>query len=424
MYYSINTMEYISDLHLHSKYARSCSPELTLENIARVAEEKGIGLVGTGDFCHPAWAKEIENKLEEVGKGIYKLKGSGKTPLFVLSNEISCIYSQGGKTRRLHICIWAPDIGFVKKLNNALAKRGCKLASDGRPIIGMSAKELLKICLEIDEKHLTIPAHAWTPWFAIFGSKSGFDSIDECYEELTPYIYAIETGLSSDPLMNWSVSALDKVMLVSNSDAHSLDNLGREANIWDLENPSFSEIYDLLKNKDKKKFISTIEFFPEEGMYHIDGHRDCDFSCLPIQTKKINGICPKCKQALTIGVLNRVDKLADRKEKDINSSDFVPFQSLVPLKEIISDCLGVGKHSKSVLEIYKQLIQKGRNEFNILRNLNHDELKSFCHPAIMEGIIRVRNRQIELIPGFDGRYGKIKLFKDSEKIKPKQIALF
>jgi len=418
-------MQYIADFHLHSKYARSCSPDLTLENIEVAAKEKGIGLVGTGDFCHPAWHKEIISKLEESYPGLYRLKGSKiSSVLFLLSNEISCIYSQGGKTRRVHICVLAPNLNFVSKLNSAFEKRGCKLASDGRPIIGMSAKELLKICLEIDENHLTIPAHIWTPWFAMFGSKSGFDSLEECYEELTPYIHAVETGLSSDPVMNWRVSNLDKVMLVSNSDAHSLENLGREANVWNLTEPSFQEIYNMFKNRDKKKFLYTIEFFPEEGMYHVDGHRACDFSCLPEQTKKLNNICPKCKKFLTIGVLNRVDNLSDRKEKDINSFNFVPYKSIVPLREIIADALNVGKQSKQVKQLYQQMIKLGGSEFNILLNLTEEEISKISSPTIAQGIIRVRNKDLELIPGFDGRYGQIKIFEDSEKIGFKQINLF
>jgi len=418
-------MQYIVDFHIHSKYARACSKDLTLENIEVTAKEKGINIIGTGDFSHPAWYKEITSKLKEVYPGLYRLKDSKASGvLFLLTNEISCIYSQGGKTRRVHICVIAPNLDFVTKLNSALEKRGCKLASDGRPIIGMSAKELLKICLEIDKTHLTIPAHIWTPWFAMFGSKSGFDSIEECYEELTPYIYAVETGLSSDPKMNWRVSNLDKVMLVSNSDAHSLPNLGREANVWDLTEPSFKEIYKMFKERDKKKFLYTIEFFPEEGMYHIDGHRDCNFSCLPEQTKMLNNICPKCKKNLVIGVMNRVDNLSDKKEKDINSLDFVQYKSIVPLREIIADALNVGKQSKQVQQLYQQIIKYGQSEFNVLLNLSEEEIIKISSAVIAQGIIRVRNSDLELIPGFDGRYGEIKIFADSEKIKFKQISLF
>ena len=417
-------MPYICDLHPHSKYARACSKNLTLENIDRWAKIKGINIVGTGDFCHPAWFKEIEKKLEEAHPGLYRLKGSDSGTLFMLTNEISCIYSQGGKTRRLHICVWAPNLNFVRQLNKELSDRGCKLASDGRPIIGMPAKELLKICLEIDEKHLTVPAHAWTPWFAIFGSKSGFDSIEECYEELSPFIYAIETGLSSDPPMNWRLSKLDRVVLVSNSDAHSLENLGREANIFDLSKPSFNEIYEIIKNKDKKKFLSTIEFFPEEGMYHYDGHRDCAVSFAPAETRKHQGICPKCKKPLTIGVLNRVDNLSDRASSEVNRNDFIPYQSLIPLQEIIAESFNVGRNSKKVQAEYFNLTSLGKNEFNVLINLGIEELKKITLPKIAEAIKRVREGRVDLIPGFDGRYGQIKIFSEKEKAVDSQAKLF
>ena len=417
-------MPYICDLHPHSKYARACSKDLTLENIDKWCRIKGINIVGTGDFCHPAWFKDIEKKLEEVYPGLYKLKGSNTGTLFMLTNEISCIYSQGGKTRRLHICVWAPNLEFVKKLNKELTDRGCKLASDGRPIIGMSAKELLKICLEINENHLTVPAHAWTPWFAIFGSKSGFDSIEECYEELSPYVYAIETGLSSDPPMNWRLSNLDKVVLVSNSDAHSLQNLGREANVFDLDKPSFEEIYELIRDKDKGKFLFTIEFFPEEGMYHFDGHRDCDVSFAPVETKKHKNICPKCKKPLTIGVLNRVDNLSDRKLETVDKNKFIPYESLIPLSEIIAECFSVGKNSKKVQAEYFNLTTAGKNEFNVLLNLEIEELKKITLPKIAEAIKRVREGRVDLTPGFDGRYGKIRIFSEAEQDNNSQASLF
>ena len=265
--------QYIADLHIHSRFSRACSKDLTLENINAHAKIQGLQIVGTGDFCHPLWFKEISAQLIEVAPGLFRLKKDPHGVFFVLTNEISCIYSQGGKVRRLHICLLAPNLKFVEELNSTLTKRGCKLSSDGRPIIGMSAKELLKICLEIDPLHLTFPAHAWTPWFAIFGSKSGFDSIEECYEELAGNLCAIETGLSSDPVMNWGLSKLDKITLLSNSDAHSLPNLGREANVFELSNsPSFAELTEVIRTGNRQKFLRTIEFFPEAGMYHYDGH--------------------------------------------------------------------------------------------------------------------------------------------------------
>ena len=417
-------MQYICDLHIHSKYSRACSKELTLENIDKWAKIKGINIVGTGDFTHPAWIKDIENQLEETKPGLYQFKGSDTGTLFMITTELSCIYKQGGKGRRLHICILAPNISFAKKLIQKLEEKGCNLKADGRPILGMSAKELLKTCLEIDERHLTIPAHAWTPWFAIFGSKSGFDSIKECYEELSPHIYSIETGLSSDPLMNWQISALDKITLISNSDAHSLPNLGREANVFELDEFSYEEIYQIIKTQNKKKFLYTIEFFPEEGMYHFDGHRECKISMSPEETKKNKGICPHCKKLLTIGVLNRVDNLCNKKEDEIKKNNFTPYKSLIPLQEIIADVLGVGKQSKKVQTEYFNLVEQGKNEFNILLNLSEDQLGKITSKNITEAITRVRQGKVKLTPGFDGQYGKIEIFSAEEKNKNSQTKLF
>lgn len=417
-------MSYICDLHIHSKYSRACSKELTLENIDKWAKIKGINIIGTGDFTHPAWFLEIESKLEEAAPGLYKLKGSDSGTLFMITTELSCIYKQGDKVRRLHICILAPNIDFARKLILELNNRGCNLKADGRPIIGLSAKELLKVCLEIDNNHLTIPAHAWTPWFAIFGSKSGFDSLKECYEDLSDNIYAIETGLSSDPLMNWRLSNLDNIALVSNSDAHSLENLGREANILDLTEVSFSSVREIIKNQDKKRFLSTIEFFPEEGMYHFDGHRECRVSFLPAETKKHQGICPKCKKPLTIGVLHRVDDLANRLDSDINKNNFIPYKNLIPLREIIAEALGVGKQSKKVQTEYHNLVERGKNEFNVLLNLSAEELGLITTPMVAEGIIRVRQGKVKVVPGFDGQYGQVEIFTEPEREKARQKTMF
>jgi len=417
-------MPYICDLHIHSKYSRACSKDLTLENIDKWAKLKGINIVGTGDFTHPLWFKDIESKLEEAKPGLYKLKGSDSGVFFMITTELSCIYSQGGKVRRLHICILAPNIDFARRLIQKLENRDCNLKADGRPIIGLSAKELLKICLEIDEQHLTIPAHAWTPWFAIFGSKSGFDSIEECYDELSSSIYAIETGLSSDPPMNWRLSQLDKVTLVSNSDAHSLPNLGREANVFDLKKVSFKGIRQILTSRDKQKFLYTIEFFPEEGMYHFDGHRECQVSLAPAETKQLQGICPKCKKPLTIGVLNRVDALADHQTTEVVKNNFIPYKSLIPLQEIIADALNVGKQSKKVQTEYFELIKKGKSEFNVLLNLSEEELNQIASSTVATGIIRVRQGIVKIVPGFDGQYGQIEIFSDKERKKESQTTLF
>lgn len=416
-------MRIIADLHIHSRYSRGCSRDLTLENIAAWCDRKGINLVGTGDFTHPAWFGDIKELLVEDQPGIYKLKNSLAKARFILSTEISCIYSQGGKTRRLHVVILAPSIDTVGKIIEDFTKRGYNLKSDGRPIIGCSAKELARIVLEIDSKCLVIPAHAWTPWFAVFGSKSGFDSLQECFEELTPQIYAIETGLSSDPPMNWQLSALDKIILLSNSDAHSLANLGREANVFEiaLEKFCYGEFYRIIKEKDKKKFLYTIEFFPEEGKYHIDGHAACGFSCLPEISRKNDNLCPKCGKPLILGVLNRVSELADR--KDIAGLDSIPYKHLIPLQEIIAATLGVGKVSKKVIRLYDEMTRKN-TEFMILLDLLEAEITGISSPEIAQAIVRMRAGDVAIEAGYDGVYGKVKIKSPTGKKNKQQEKLF
>jgi len=313
----------------------------------------------------------------------------------------------------------------VEKINNKLATLG-KLASDGRPILGLDAKELLKIVLEIDQRCMVIPAHAWTPWFAVFGSKSGFDSLEECFDELATHIYAIETGLSSDPAMNWRLSKLDNVILVSNSDAHSLEKIGREANVFEI-NDSVSNFYDeicrILKEKDKNKFLYTIEFYPEEGMYHFDGHRACKIKMSPEETKKKKNICPVCKRPMTIGVMNRVDELADR-PPGAKPKNFIPYKSLVGLDNTISEALGVaGKKTKAAVREYENLISKGGSELRILLDLSYNELSQITLPEIVEGIRRNREGKVKIEPGYDGVYGTVRLFSENEKKENKQTKL-
>lgn len=418
-------MQYIFDSHIHSKYSRACSPQLVLEEIDKWAKIKGINIVGTGDFTHPLWFKDLKEKLIETEEGLYKLRGSESDVLFLCQTEISCIYSQGGQTRRLHLVIFAPNLEAAQKINQELARVGAKLNSDGRPIIGMSAKRLAELVFNIDKNCLVVPAHAWTPWFAVFGSKSGFDSLAECFEELTPFIYAIETGLSSDPAMNWRLSALDKITLLSGSDAHSAPHLGREANVLEMIKLSYSEIARIIREKDKNKFLFTIEFFPEEGMYHFDGHRACQIKLNPAETKKLKGVCPQCKKNLTIGVLHRVDNLADRPE-GFQPPEATPFKSLVALPTIIAEVKEIkNKNSKAVAEEYNKLITKGKNEFNILLNLPPEELRKITEPLIAEGILRVREGKIKVEPGYDGVYGTVKIFSKEERKKfiPQQSKL-
>lgn len=415
----------IADLHIHSKYSRACSGELTLENIDKWCRIKGIDLVSTGDFTHPAWFKDIEEKLTEDGAGFLKLKNSDGLVKFILGTEVSCIYSQGGQTRRLHLCLYLPDLESVRKFNSELVARGCNIRSDGRPILGLSGKEIVKIVKVISPRGVVIPAHAWTPWFSVFGSKSGFDSLEECFEELTPEIFAIETGLSSDPAMNWRLSALDKIALVSNSDAHSLPNLAREANVFDLDiqKTSYDELFKTIKEKNPQHFLKTIEFYPEEGMYHYDGHRACGTSWTPKETKKHKNICSVCKKEVTVGVLNRVEELADRPEGH-KPAGAVPYTSLVELDKIIAEAVGVkSRKSLAVQREYDKLIKNGGNEFNILLNLDLVELKKITLPEIVEGIRRVRAGEVKLAAGFDGQYGQVTIFSPQEK-KGRQKKLF
>ncbi|MAG11666.1 MAG: DNA helicase UvrD [Parcubacteria group bacterium] len=415
-------MRYIIDFHSHSRYSRACSKNLTIPNISRACELKGIDIIGTADFTHPKWIRECEENLKEVSEGLFGLKdGSSKTK-FMLATEVACIYKQGGATRRLHLVLLAPSFQAVHKLIKVLEAQGRNLHSDGRPILGLSGKELLSILLEIDPRFEMIPAHAWTPWFAVFGSKSGFDSLEECFEELTPHIHAIETGLSSDPIMNWQLSALDNITLVSNSDAHSPDNFGREANVMDLENPSYDDILNVIRKKDREKFLYTIEFYPEEGKYHADGHRDCDVMLAPEETAKLKGECPKCKKPLTVGVRNRVNELADRAH-GFEPENKIPFKHIVPLRETISAVVGVGKKSKKVAGIYDRLVGVIGNEFEILLDLPIERIEQATNKHIAEAVKRVREGNVFVSPGYDGVYGTVSVTKPGETMGVKQLSL-
>ncbi len=402
----------IVDLHIHSKYARACSPQLEIPNIAKTCEQKGINICGTGDFTHPAWFSHLQNELMEINKsGLYKWKNGESTTKFIFTTEISCIYKHKDKVRRLHLVLVAPNMETAQQFNEALTAKGVNLRSDGRPIMGLHAKTVLQMMLDIDSQFMMIPAHAWTPWYAVFGSKSGYNSLEECFEELTPHIKAIETGLSSDPSMNHQLSALDNIVLVSNSDAHSLENLGREANVFAFKNENsitFDGIKDCIESNDQKKFLYTIEFYPEEGMYYVDGHRTCGVRMSPRETKKIKKICPKCKKELTIGVLHRVDDLADRTQKNIPVDKFIPHKYIVPLREIIAEALEVGKGSKKVQAEYKAMIQKLGNEFYILLDADLEKIKDVVSVNnIYLGIKNMRAGKVFKTPGFDGQYGKI-----------------
>lgn len=401
-------MRVITDFHLHSKWSRACSKELMIPNIAKACERKGIDFVGTSDFTHPAWREEIGRELVEDSRGTFRLRDGSSKTRFLLATELSCIYKRGGKVRRVHLCVLCSSLKGVDRFTKALLARGCNLKADGRPILGIDSEELLKILLDADSEALMIPAHAWTPWFSVFGSQSGFDSLGECFGEMTPHIHAIETGLSSDPKMNWRLPSLDDVLLVSNSDAHSLDKLGREANVFEMLEPSFTELRRILVEKDLSKFIETIEFFPEEGKYHVDGHRLCGFSCEPKETKRLKGICPKCGKPLTIGVLHRVDDLAKRPEGE-RGKLAVPFRSIVPLAELIGSVFDVGPSSKKVGREVEKLVKDGHTEFSILLDESPKTLSGVTSPEIVEAIVRMREGKMDIEPGFDGEYGVIRV---------------
>lgn len=451
-------MQQILDLHIHSRYSRACSPALTLPNIDAACRTKGVDIIATGDFTYPQWFLDINNQLEEIGEsGLYRLKTAKDDKVkFVLSTELALVYKDpsassprpdfgelgrvelgtkagqaGGKARRIHLVVLAPNIEAVEKLNNELGKK-YNIKSDGRPILGMKAPELVKLCLSIHPKFLIFPAHIWTPWFSVFGSKSGFDCLEECFHKETKNIFAYETGLSSDPEMNWRLSDLDKLTLLSNSDAHSLTNIAREANVFDLKEISYDGLYEAIRYGKKNKALYSIEFYPEEGMYHFDGHRVCKMALSPADTKKHKGICPVCKKPLTIGVLNRVEELADRKE------GYVPknkpgFKKLVELDKIIAEALGVkSRSSEKVKKEYDRLIEKLGSELHILLNVPIEEIAGVGRDAIncvstaviAEGIRRVREGRLIIEPGYDGEYGKIRIFSDEERTKNKQQKFF
>ena len=414
-------MRKIVDLHLHSKYSRATSKNLDLTELAKWGRIKGLDIISCADFTHPKWFAHIRETLVEDGSGLLDHPRE-KGIKFLLSTEVACIYSHGGSVRRLHHLILAPSFAAVEKINNTLTARGCKLASDGRPILGLPSKELLQIVLEADARCMLIPAHAWTPWFAIFGSKSGYDSVEACFEDLAPHIHALETGLSSDPEMNWSCSKLDRYALVSNSDAHSGPKMGREANVFDLAETSYEAIVEAITSRDTRKFLYTIEFFPEEGMYHYDGHRLCNVSFAPAETKSRGELCPACKKPLTIGVLHRVDNLRDR-ELGARSKNAVPFKKIVPLPEIIADFFMTAPSSKKVMELYFDIIHAGHTEFRVLLDMTRDELNNIMPEPLSDGILRVRSGDVRVVPGYDGKYGIVSVFSEAERRISKQATL-
>src|SRR3989344_2352533 len=503
-------MKFVTDLHLHSKYSRAVSQDMTLPKMAEWARMKGIDVLATGDFCHPFWFEQLKNELEETSKGLFRLKTNdtsaslsasqrlmqkkqaldiNKSALdeevyFLLSCEISSIYSQGGKGRRIHNLFFFPSLKSVEKFNKELILRGANLRSDGRPIVGITSADLTKIALNIDKKALIIPAHAWIPWFSIFGSFSGFDSISECFGDMAPYIYGIETGLSSDPAMNWQIADLDKRAILSFSDAHSLEKMGREATVFEADELSYDAIYraiagpvssfpsvpsinsgqavrvypersrravgnpsrtairnlsnhPTIQPSNYPKIAFTIEFYPEEGKYHYTGHRDCRVSQSPEETAQNGAICPVCGRQLTVGVMHRVEELKTRDTKhvtrDMNGVRWgydekklrPPYVSLVPLGEIIAEALGTAVKTKGVYEQYKLLVDNFGSEFAVLLKTQIDDLRKVAHPKVVEAIAKVRNGEIKIEPGYDGKFGVVKIWDEvgEEQVETKEDQL-
>lgn len=422
-------MAYVADLHIHSRFSRACSPSLNIPNLSKWAKFKGIDLLGTGDFLHPLWFVELKKDLKDLGNGLY---GFEETK-FVFSTEVSCIYSEGGKLRRIHTLIILPSLESAAKLAESLGKKGAKLASDGRPILGMSSKLLCEIVFKVEPDAIIIPAHIWTPWFSLYGSNSGYDSFTECFGEFSDEIFAIETGLSSEPAMNWRIKDLDKKSIVSFSDLHSLPRLGREVTIIG-GHASFKELRNDLQSQN---IIGTIEFFPEEGKYHYSGHRNCNVILGPEELKKNGVICPVCKRQLTIGVMQRIEDLATRSNQElgiknqggVTTSEKFPdragFRMLVQLEEIIAEVFGVDPKSQKVQKEYERLVTTLDTELKILTKTSIDLISMTAGEKIAEGVKRVREGKLKIEPGFDNTYGKVKIFTDKDHKSPEeQIGLF
>jgi DNA helicase-2/ATP-dependent DNA helicase PcrA len=414
-------VRYYADLHIHSKYSRACSKDCDIEHLTWWARRKGISLVGTGDFTHPAWLAHLREVLEPAEPGVFRLRPDHErdvgrtlppscdgTVRFMLSVEISTIYKYGERTRKVHHLCYMPDFAAVEQFNQRLGRIG-NLGSDGRPILGLDSRDLLEITLESGDGAYLVPAHIWTPWFAVLGSKAGFDTIEDCYRDLAGHIFALETGLSSDPPMNWRVSMLDRYTLVSHSDAHSPPMLGREASVFDTDLDYFAVRRAL---ETGVGYRGSVEFFPEEGKYHLDGHRKCDVRFDPADTRAHSGQCPGCGKPLTVGVLHRVDTLADRPE-GARPEGAAGYRNLVPLPEIVGEIAGVGPKSKTVLGEIDALTAAHGPELTILEDVPIEDLKRDS-PPLAEAIRRLRHGDVIREAGYDGEYGTIKLFEPGE----------
>lgn len=432
-------MEFVADLHLHSKYSRAVSQQMVLPEMAKWAVKKGIDLLTTGDWTHPLWLRSIKRELEEAGEGVYKLRINDKglrinDVRFILTTEIASIYKQGEKLRRIHNLVFAPSIEIAEKINKELVKRACNLSSDGRPIIGLSSKNLLDLLLNIDKKIILIPCHAWTPHFGIYGSASGFDSIKESFEDLSRYIYGIETGISSDPWMNWQIPELEKRAILSFSDAHSLPKMGRESTVFKIDKTlktlSYMDIGKAIARPNENCRIAyTVEFYPEEGKYHYTGHRNCKIIKSPEQIKEEGNICPVCNRRLTEGVMYRVQQLAGNSEFKVYNSELdengvnwikdpknihPPFVKLVPLNEIIAESMEATVLSEKVKIKFDEMCLTFGSEINILLKTPLLEIEKKFGEKIAEGVAKVRRGDIFIDPGYDGEYGKVKIWSEEK----------
>ncbi|MEM2466772.1 MAG: endonuclease Q family protein [Candidatus Bathyarchaeia archaeon] len=408
-------MRVIADLHIHGRYSRATSQKMSIEEIAHFAKIKGLNLVGTGDFTHPKWLKELhETLVEEAGTGLYKVAKNSDFPVyFMVTTEVSTIFTFEDVVKKIHHVILTPSIETAVQVNERLAKYG-DLSVDGRPTLDMSASQLVEEVMEVSKDNMVFPAHAWTPWFSIFGAFSGFNSVEECYQDMAKHIYALETGLSSDPPMNWRLSKLDKFTLVSNSDSHSFWpwRMGREANVFELKSPSYWEVVEAIKNKDKAKFRFTVETDPAYGKYHWTGHRNCKVSFSPKEAIKLGNICPVCRKKLTKGVEQRVEELADR-PAGFKPENAIGYLHLLPLSEIIATVLNADSPStQKVWSIYNKLLDKFWDEYSVLIDVPGEALESVVGRKIAEAIIRVREDKIKVVPGYDGVYGHPIIFED------------
>ncbi len=424
-------MELIADLHLHSKYSRAVSQQMVIPEIAKWAKKKGIELVGTGDWTHPLWLRELKENLIEDSEGVYRLRVAGyglEKVKFLLCTEISSIYSQEGKVHRIHNLVLAPNFAAVEKINEGLRRAGVNLFADGRPTTGLTCPQLCELVFSASKDCLVVPAHAWTPWFSLYGSRSGFDSINECFGKYTSQIYAVETGLSSDPAMNWRIGELEKRAIVSFSDAHSPSRLGREATVFVFEKTVFS-FKDIVKAIKEQKIAYTIEFYPEEGKYHYTGHRNCGIRQAPQQTKKLGTTCPVCGKPLTIGVMHRVEQLATVKSKpqmiklktgvkliSNEGKNRPPYVMLVPLLEILAEALNAGFSSQSVLNEYNKLIDSFGSEFAVLLEASIEKIGKVSGEKVAEGIKKVRGGEIVVEPGYDGVFGTVKIWPEGKDV--------